>query len=296
MNRLDFLKQGITKAMGVAVATVGLSGILGAALSSCNENPPKTQKVVGLQLYSLRDSMATDPVGTLKAVADMGYTSLETAGYSNGKLYGYTPEEFRKIVEGLGMKVTGAHVGRGYNPEQDTEIMEWWNTAFDANKAAGCTYVIMPSMPIGETLEELKVYCDYYNRLGEMAKGKGIKFGFHNHAAEFKTVEDQVVLDYLIENTDPQLVTFELDVYWVLKGGADPVAYINKYPGRIGVLHIKDESTIGESGTVDFEAIFNAANAQGIKDYYVEVERYTQPPLNCVQRSFDFLETAAYVK
>lgn len=295
MNRLDFLRKGVTAAAGALVTTIGLSGVLGAALASCSDNPPKC-KNIGLQLYSLRDSIDHNVVAALAEVSKMGYKTLETADYTDGKIYGMTPELFRAECEKLGMTVSSAHVGRSWNPEQEAEIMEWWNTALDTHKAVGCTYVIQPSFPIGKTIPEIQTYCDYFNRVGKMAKEKGLKFGFHNHAGEFAAIGDTVILEYMIANTDPELVTFELDVYWAQKGGVNPAEFIDKYAKRISVLHIKDESTIGESGTMDFEAIFNAANRNSIKDYYVEVERYTMPPSNCVQRSFDFLDTLECVK
>jgi sugar phosphate isomerase/epimerase len=129
-----------------------------------------------------------------------------------------------------------------------------------------------------------------------MANERGLEFGFHNHAKEFEKRDGEVIMDYLINNTDPANVFYELDVYWALKGGVDPTEYINKFAGRFPVLHIKDESIIGETGELDFRAIFDAAYAQGMKDYYVEVEKYTLPPLNCVEKSYDFLYGADFVK
>lgn len=294
MNRLYFLKKGAATVASTLIAAVGMTGVL-TAMSACSETPPQCKRI-GLQLYSLRDSMSQNVPSNLASVAQMGYKTLETAGYADGKLYGYEPAQFRTMVEDLGMKVESAHLGINYDPARDAEIMEWWNTALDAQAAVGCKYAIMPSFPIDTTLEGIKVYCDYFNRIGEMAKAKGLKFGFHNHAGEFAKIGDQVILDYMIANTDPDKVCYELDVYWAIKGGADPVAYINKYPDRITLLHIKDESTIGESETIDFAPIFEALYANNHTDFYVEVERYTLPPDNCVSRSFDFLNTSSCVK
>lgn len=293
MDRRKFLKQGALAAAGVVAGGSILSGLLG--ISGCESSGPKKKKI-GLQLYSLRDAMGQNPASTLKQVAEMGYTELETAAYNDGKLYGYAPAEFRKMAEDLGMSVSSAHLGKSYNPEEDAEVMAWWDQALDTQAAAGCRYAVMPSMPLGPSLDDIKVYCDYYNKVGEMAKKRGIKFGFHNHAGEFQERDGKVILDYLIENTDKDLVLYELDVYWAKKGGVSPADYINKYAGRFPVLHIKDESIIGDSGEIDFESIFKAAYAQGMKDYYVEVERYTLPPENCVQKSYDFLYNADFVK
>lgn len=294
MDRLSFLKKGASATAGALVAAIGMTGLL-TAMTACSETPPQC-KTIGLQLYSLRDSMSQNVPATLNTVAKMGYRTLETAGYDNGKFYGYEPAEFRTMVEDLGMKVESAHLGQSYDPARDAELMEWWNTALDAQAAVGGKYAIMPSFPIDTTLEGVKVYCDYFNRIGEMANAKGVKFGFHNHAGEFAKIGDTVIYDYMLANTDPDKVCFELDVYWAIKGGVDPVAYINKHPDRITLLHIKDESTIGESETIDFAPIFDAFYANKHRDFYVEVERYTLPPENCVSRSFDFLNTSQCVK
>lgn len=291
MDRRDFLKKG---ALTIAGALVGGSLISGLAGSAGCASAPNIKRI-GLQTYSLRDMMGQDPEGTLKLIAQMGYTELETASYNGETIYGYSPQDFRTLVEGLGMKVKSCHIGQGWDPEREEEIMEWWSKAFDDHKEVGCKYVIMPWMPVGETLAEVQAYCDYWNKLAAMAKERGLKFGFHNHAGEFKVVEGQIAYDYMLQNTTDDVV-FEMDVYWVKQAGHDPVEYLNKYAGRFPVLHIKDDSIIGNSGNIDFEAIFNAAYAQGMEDFYVEVEQYELPAEICVEKSFDYLNAAAFVK
>lgn len=289
MDRRDFFRKGAVAAAGTLAGASIFSLILGA--TACTPAP----KVIGLQLYSLREAMGEDVLGTLQKVANMGYKTLETAGYNNGKIYGYTPTEFKKIVEDLGMSVSSAHCGRSWDPEKESEIMEWWETALDAHKASGCRYVIQPSFPIGEQIEDIQTYVDYFNKVADLAASKGLKFGFHNHAREFEKRGDHVILDYMIQNSNDNMI-FQLDVYWAVKGGVDPVDYINKYGKKIPILHIKDDSIIGDSGEIDFESIFNAAYKNDMENYYVEVERYTLPPEICVERSFDFLDVATYVK
>jgi sugar phosphate isomerase/epimerase len=290
MDRRNFLKKS---ALGIAGAIVGGSiiGTLAGTATGCT--PASAKKRIGLQLYSLRDAMRNDPKATLAAVAAMGYTELETASYDGTLVYGMTPAEFRAEVEGLGMKVSSCHIGAG-RPMDDA----WWAKAIADHKAMGCRYIVIPSFRLGETVEELDATSAYFNHVAAMCKAQGIVMGYHNHSFEFKTAGEggPVVFDYLIENTSAD-VAWEMDVYWVIEGGADPVAYMKKYPGRFPVLHIKDDETIGASGKIDFAPIFEAAYAQGMKDYYVEVERYGSfPPEVCVQQSFDFLDVAPYVK
>lgn len=292
MDRRDFLKKG---AYGLAGAIVGGSiiGGLTGLVTGCSTT---AQKRIGLQLYSLREAMAGDPAGTLAAIAEMGYTELETANYRDGKVYGYSPAEFRTLVESLGMKVSSCHIGRNWNPDQEEEIYAWWTQAIADHKALGCRYIVVPSIRLGETIAEMDELCAYFNRVAAMCKAEGIVFGYHNHAAEFRPVEEQVWFDYVMTHTSPD-VAFEMDVYWVKEAGVDPVALLNKYPGRFPLLHIKDDSIIGASGKIDFAPIFDAGYKQGMKDYYVEVEQYQLPsPQDCVARSFDFLVAAPYVK
>ena len=232
----------------------------------------------------------------LKKTAKMGYQTLETAGYGDGKLYGYAPAEFRKMCEDLGMQVMGAHLGRSYTKETDAEVMDWWKQALDAQAEAGCSYAVQASYPIGEKLDDIKLYCDYFNQVGAEAKKRGLRFGFHNHAKEFEKREGEVIYDYMVANTDPTNVMFELDVYWAQKGGVNPVDYIRKYAGRIPLLHIKDVDIIGASETIDFESIFKAAYKQGLEEYYVEIEANSLPPMLCARKSAEYLNVSKFVK
>lgn len=145
MDRREFLKRSVLLTAGAVVGSRLL------AEGTFSKTP---HKIVGLQLYSLRDAMKKDVPGTLKKTAKMGYQTLETAGYGDGKLYGYAPAEFRKMCEDLGMQVMGAHLGRSYTKETDAEVMDWWKQALDAQAEAGCSYAVQASYPIGEKLDD----------------------------------------------------------------------------------------------------------------------------------------------
>jgi sugar phosphate isomerase/epimerase len=173
--------------------------------------------------------------------------------------------------------------------------MAWWDKAIEDHKALGCRWIVVPSMFPPSTQAELKAVCDYYNNVAAKAKAAGLGFGYHNHNFEFRDVEGKLMYDFMLENTSAD-VMFEMDVFWVKAGGQDPVEYLNKYAGRFPVLHIKDDDIIGDSGKIDFAPIFEAAYAQGMKDFYVEVERYPLPADICVEKSFDFLNAATFVK
>lgn len=264
-------------------------------LSSCGE-----KKNVGLQLYSLREMVKDSGIqSVLEAVAKMGYTNLETAGYDNGKIYNMAPAEFKKMVNDLGMKCTSAHLGQDYSKEKESEVMAWWDQAIEAHNELGVKYMIQPWMPVGDstTLDDLKVYCDYFNTIGYKTAAASIAFGYHNHAFEFRKIDDQLIYDYLLNNVSKNHVLFELDVYWCKEGGYDPTEYLKKYADQIKVVHIKDAKEIGASGNIDFKPIFDQMNANNVKDWYVEVEQYTNnDPAASVKESYDFLNKAAYVK
>ncbi|MDP2335990.1 MAG: sugar phosphate isomerase/epimerase [Bacteroidota bacterium] len=287
-NRRDFLK---TSSLLVAGSLIGNQMLQGSVLQK------KGKKAIGLQLYSLRDAMKVDALGTLKQVADMGYITLEAANYADGKIYGMSPAELKKTVKDLGMKMTSAHLGGpNYTKETHNEAMDWWKKALEDHLEAGVRFLVKPSMPMPKTLDEVKIWCDFYNAIGELTSGSKVQFGYHNHDREFAKIEGESIYDLMLKNTDPKKVFFEMDVYWVTKGGASPVDYMKKYSDRFPVLHIKDEKEIGESGLIDFKSIYETAYKNGLKDSFVEVERYNFDPIVSVRKSYEYLNAASYVK
>lgn len=251
------------------------------------------KKDVFLQLYSLRTDIAKDFYNTLDKVAKMGYTGVEAANYANGKFYGLTPEQFKQEIENRKLTVLSSHVGKGLNDDVSTtnwdEVWKWWDEAILAHKNAGMKYVVTPWMPKVKRLSDLKVYCEYYNKIGEKCNAAGLRFGYHNHSFEFEKVENEIMYDYMLKNTDPQKVFFQMDVYWVVRGGQSPVDYFNKYPGRFELLHLKDHRELGQSGMVGFDAIFNNVSKAGTKHFVVEVENYTVEPFKSVEESINYL-------
>lgn len=261
------------------------------------------KKELSLQLYSLRDDIKNDYAGTIKKAGEVGFTSVEAAGYADGKFYGRTPEEFKADLEAAGMTALSSHTNRALTAEElkrkdFTEALKWWVQALDASKATGMAYVVVPWMDVPKTLADLQTYCEYFNEVGKLAKERGIKFGYHNHAHEFLKVEDKVMFDYMIENTDPELVFYQMDVYWVVRGQNSPVDYFHKYPGRFKLLHLKDNKELGQSGMVGFDAIFRPENtdAAGVEGLVVEVEWYTKTPIEGVKVSYDYIQQLKDVK
>ncbi|MDR0843599.1 MAG: sugar phosphate isomerase/epimerase [Tannerella sp.] len=289
-NRRDFLKQASLLLAGGMVAPQLLSSCGGSAGSG---------KYIGLQLYSLRDMVKDAGIkAVLETVAKMGYKNLETASYDNGKIYGLEPTEFKKIVEDLGMKCTSAHLSQAFDKEKEAAIMAWWDQAIEAHNQLGVKYMIQPWMPVNDqtTLDDLKMYCDYFTSVGYKTAAASIAFGYHNHNFEFKKIDGQLIYDFLLNNVSKNHVCFELDVYWCQVGGGDVVKYLKEHAGQFKVIHIKDEKEIGASGMMNFQPIFEQMKANGIKDWYVEVEQYTNnDPVASVKQSYDYLAKADYV-
>ena len=276
--------------------------LLGASLLllSCtqpkenNDISSENSKNIYIQLYSVRDAIGADFSETIAQVAEAGYTGVEAAGYNDGQFYGISPEEFKDAIEGVGMEVLSSHTTRPLETNiEETNweaVWDWWDVAIDAHKRAGMKYIVAPWMPTPETLEDLKQYCDYYNQVGEKCNAAGLGFGYHNHAFEYEEIEGELMYDYMLENTDPDKVFFQMDVYWTTQGGFSPVHYFNKYPNRFKLLHIKDEKELGgDDGVMDFDTLFKNLDNSGAEYLIVEVEKYNFDPLESVKMSLDYL-------
>lgn len=266
-----------------------------AAMLSCST--PREEKYIGIQLWSVRDAMQEDPEATISQLGEMGYKFIEAAGYSDGKFYGMEPEEFKELVESNGMDFLSSHVMLAIEDLDHEQVMEWWNQCIQAHSKAGVKYIVQAAMGSAavQDMEVLNRYIRMFNNVGRMAREEGMLFGFHNHAVEFETIDGTVVLQHMIENTDPELVFFQPDLYWFYKGGADPLEYFEKYPGRFEVWHVKDYAELGQSGEIDFEKIFTEDQTSGRKFIVVEVEEYNHDPLVSVKVSLDYLLNADFI-
>jgi len=259
---------------------------------------PAKGDCIGLQLWSVKDDMKKDPKATVAKVGEMGYKFVEAAGYADGKFYGMSPTEFKKLCEDSGLQFLGSHTGQNLPTKENWDkTMAWWDAAIDAHAEAGVKWIVQPWMsPEGyKSLDGLKKYVEYFNAVGEKCNAKGIVFGYHNHDKEFTTeFEGKPLYDHMVELSDPDKMMFQLDLYWINKGGKDALKYFEKYPGRFMLWHIKDNKELGESGTMDFTEIFNHKKESGLKYGIVEVEDYNFTPLESVQKSLEYLKTTNY--
>ncbi len=246
------------------------------------------KKSIGLQIYSLGRELTDDVPTGMKRLKKMGYSTLELAGYRDGKINGIDMMEYKRMAEDAGLKITSSHVNPPtgeYTPETRGKIMEFWKKTADDHAKLGVKYLVQPGQPRTRSVEEVEYVCDVFNEAGKIVKAAGIPFGYHNHDFEFAKVlpggkqavfgrhnKGEKVYDLFLKNTDPEMVFFEMDVYWTVIGQNDPVEYMQKYADRIKLLHIKDRAVLGQSGFMNFEAIFNEAYRIGVKEYYVELE------------------------
>lgn len=274
--------------------------VLPAGLASCSNRG----KAIGLQLYSVREDIAKDFDGTMKALAEIGYKRFESFGYRDRKFFGKTPKEIKQYMTGLGAAMTGSHTGGGLLDENDEKGWDFWKKNAEDTAEAGCKWIVQAGYPVRQlqTVSDIKRFAAQFNRCGEIAKANGLKFAFHNHIEEFHQVEGVIPYKVLLENTGKDLVTFQLDTAQMIYGGFDPVEMINAYPGRFANWHLKDANPDGEGSTefgegiVDFEALFAVAGLAGLEDYYVEQERYNMSPVEALKYDYDFMVKAPYVK
>lgn len=263
--------------------------------SSSTEQMDASPQFGGLALYTLRDTLAQNPKEVLREVAATGYRYIEAAGYSDGKFYGMTPEAFKAHLQEVGLTPISSHHGDVTLDNADEMIA--------AVKAVGFKYFVIPIPPMGHfkvdpktrTLgmsEDLEAISQIINTIAEKCTAAGLECLYHNHDMEFKTNSKGIVpLDYFIENSDPQHLNFQIDLYWATKAGVDPLAYFNKAPGRFKSWHVKDMDEQGRfaavgTGSIDFAEILKHKDQAGLEYYFVEQDRtFDQTPMEAIKTS-----------
>ncbi|WP_319479489.1 sugar phosphate isomerase/epimerase [uncultured Draconibacterium sp.] len=310
-NRREFLK----------ISTAGTVGVLALGTYACGSGGKKpveqaaevvkaaTGMGVGLQLYSIRDAMAADAAGTLKKIADMGYKFVEMASYADGKFYGVAPKEFQKMVEDNGMKVVSSHT----SVEAEGITTASAQIMADAHAEIGVEYCVQPWIEEKDrNIETYKRMIAEWNKVGEIMKNVGIQFGYHNHNFEFKPTDGMVpYYDVFLKEMDADLITMELDCYWAMKAGQDPVEMFNKYPGRFQLLHFKgmgdevaepfytvdkDDIVSVGAGVADYKRIYDARETAGMKYFFVEDDNQGNgKPFEGVNVSIDNVKSKIFV-
>lgn len=245
-----------------STAALGAAAITPWSLSSSAQS--RKVERIGLQLYTLRNEMSEDFAGTLARVAELGFKEMEFAGYM-----GNSAADVRSMLDANGLTSPAAHI-------QLLAIRDNLEREIETAQTIGQKYIVVPILPPNErTIADYHRHAEALNRAGEACKAAGLKMGYHNHDFEFATVQGQRPYDILVEETDPDLVAMELDLFWITKAGVDPAEYINKYPGRFAMLHVKDMDTLGRmadvgKGTIKFAELFSRVDTGGFEHYFVE--------------------------
>lgn len=288
---------------GMAATVMMLSA--GTASSHTLRTPP------GLQLWTVKEEMARDFTGTLQALGRLGYRRVEAAGW-----HGRSPSEFRSAVRKAGLDCVSAHHGLA-------DLIADTDGLLGFARDVGVRYVIAsspaPTRALAEdkdwshamaeamTLEDWRSNAEAMDRIGRRAREMGLRFGYHNHSAEFMNYGGRLPMEEIARLTDPEHVVFELDIGWTAAAGYDPAEVIERYRPRIQLLHVKDIATseripghipddlrtvpIGQ-GTVDWPSVFKAARRAPVHSYFVEQEPpFVRPPLEGLQQSLSYLRS-----
>ena len=281
-TRRNFLATLGVAAFGLASRDALADGVLLA--------PKRKLKKVGLQLYTVRDLMKADLPGTLRKVAQIGYKEVEFAGY-----FGRSPAQIRALLKQNGLTSPSSHIGLDILEKDPVK-------AFADAKAIGHQWATVPYIPEErrKTVDDWNRIIDLLNRLGPQAKAAGLRLAYHNHDFEIRPVNGVRPLDMMLDRTDPSLVDFEMDLYWVVFGGGDPIDFFNRHPKRFAMVHVKDSAgppdnkmvDVGK-GTIDFPKIFAQSDKAGIKHDFVE---HDQPadPIATIRNSYQYLHALRY--
>ncbi len=287
MKRRDFIQTS-------AFAVAGMMTVQGM--------PMPMDRNIGLQLYTLRDVIHKDPRGVLKQVAELGYQELEAYSYNDGKLFGMAAGEFGKYVQSLGMRITSGHYQLGKSERtramKGTVMNEWERAAADAREM-GQEYMVIAYLNADErkTMDDYKAVCEQLNQAAVVCNQYGLRMNYHNHDFEFAKIDNQVPYHLMLSALDEKLVGMELDLYWTIFAGEQPVDYFRKHPGRFEQWHMKDmdktdrrrNANLG-TGSIDFKELLSYASLAGLTHCYVEHDTYPVSSWESVKEDIAYMK------
>ncbi|MBS4062931.1 MAG: TIM barrel protein [Chitinophagaceae bacterium] len=290
-DRRSFLKTSVA-----ATAGISLSGL---PFVSCASGPAADNLKYGIQLYTVRNDVFKNVETTLQYLAKAGYTQIELFGFDGSKFFGKTPKELKTLFDANGLTAPSGHYYLPpvlYDGNKDL-----WKVTIEAAKTMGSEYMVIPWLDDKHrSAEDFKKLVGTINELAVLTKDAGMKLAYHNHEFEFGKAEDgKTFLQHLLDGTDKAMVDFELDLYWVVYSGENPLEWFKKYPGRFTMWHVKDmttniegkkESTQVGDGTIDFTSIYAQSKLSGLKYGFVEQEAYTMPEEQCIKRSIEYMK------
>jgi sugar phosphate isomerase/epimerase len=287
MQRIDFLK----------FSSLGFLGLYSCGVSQSIGK----DKRLAIQVYTIRNAISENPEKAFERIAELGFKDLEIYGY-NGTFFGKNKNEFQAILNNTGLKVISSHHQTGViNRESGTLLNNLEKTVEDLD-FIGSKYLVYSYLLSEErTIEKYKKLPDLLNKSGEITARSGIQFAYHNHDFEFeKFDEEQLIYNFILKNTSPNLVKMELDLYWITKAGLDAVEYFNNYPGRFPLWHVKDMrkdtkdfAEVG-NGIIDFENIFKARKKAGLEYWFVEQDSSDNDIFDSILISKKYIDSNHY--
>lgn len=286
---MQYDRKKFIKISGGIATGIALRSFTSTSLFSCSDDDKRIRKF-GIQLYTLRDDLPKDPKGILKQVASFGYKQVECYESKGDMFCGMTNTDFKKYMDELGMTAVGGHCD--INKDFEKKAAE--------AAAIGMKYLLCAWKGPQKSIDDFKRFAEEFNQKGEICRKNGIRFAYHNHDYSFKLLDGQMPQEVLMSNTDPSLVDFEMDIYWVVTAGQNPIEWLKKYPKRFRLSHVKDRikgatetgaSCVLGEGSIDFPSILKTAGEQGMEYFFVEQERYDgTTPLKAAEAD------AAYMK
>ena len=284
-DRRSFLKN----------SSLGLAGSVLGANSLSHFFPAFPVAHLGIQLWSVRDAMEKDAIGTLKALGQMGYREVEGFGYGEGKIFGLPLGDYSKVLKDNGMSTPSCHIGISINDWDAGKktISDGLKKTIDDLAGIGQRYVVIPWIG-NEERKRIGDMADAFNAAGEYCRKAGTRLGYHNHSFEFeqKGADGRLLIEWILHETDPKLVAMEMDMYWVAYARHNPLDWIRLYPGRWELCHAKDladtkdrESIEIGDGVIDFSSIFKQSERAGLKYYIIELEHYRTNSMDGAKRS-----------
>lgn len=284
LSRRSFLKKSGLLAGGAALTSLSF-------LQSCasSEEVEEATNTFGIQLYTLRDIIGDDPRGVISSLAEFGYKQIESYEGSMGIFWGMSHTEFKQFLDDQGLTLVSTHAN----------VFENYQQKVDQLAEIGATYITCPYIGPQESIDDFYQLAEQFNELGQIANDAGLKFAYHNHAYSFEEVDGEIPQVVMMDNTDPNLVDYQLDMYWVAAAGEDISAWLQRYPNRFTSGHVKDssggenaESVVLGTGTIDYPSIIEVAQQNGMEHFIVEQEAYTgTTPLDAARANAEYMQT-----
>ena len=329
MDRLGFFKQGLASVMDATSSIIGLKKAADSFVEVVDEALSNIKTDIGFHLPSIDAAIYDGGASVLENLAAIGYSTIEVGTYKDGKLHYKTPEELKELARKANVKITAAHLnhlltetvkseaeasneeenvkGEGVIQDVQTEEIaeatindadkDWWLSALTICKDLGCKYVTMAQFPENPDQATIARYAKYFDTIGEMAAEQGMKFCFHPTKAELTKSDDSAsVFEMLAKLTDKKKVWFEIDTLETVEAATDVCELLKQHDKRVLLLHLHDYGVAGDSGLIDFDSIIKEGIKRGLSDIFIEVRDFHLPAMNCVERSYYYVDTLPSIR